>query len=183
MGCHFLLQEALIRALIPVVWAPPSWSILPPKAPPPNTITLGITTMTSGGHLASVKSAFMDTERTEALAVRHYQCSSSGDPESCCPSGRNPLLHLHILFPGCILSEPTWVHCPCVIARPKGWWGAVLCRGHWRRSSNAYVCPLWLARWGGLEVGPGWLCHGTQIPRQNLRTCIQKFWILTWQPR
>ena len=62
----------------------------------------------------------MGTARTEVLAVRHYQCSSPGDPESCCPSGPNSLLHLHILFPGCILSEPTWVHCPGVYSQTQG---------------------------------------------------------------
>ena len=183
MGCHFLLQEALIRALIPFVWAPPSWSTHPPKAPHPNTITLGITTTTSGGPSATVRSAFMGTVRMEALAVRHYQCSSPGDPESCCPSGPTHFCICTSSSLDASSANPHGSTAHVFTARPKGWWGAALCRGHLRCSPNACVCPSWLARWGGLEVGPGWLCHGTQILRQNLRTCIQEFWILMWQPR
>ena len=173
----------LIRALIPFVWIPPSWSIHPPKTPPPNTITLGIMTMTSGGHLAALRSTFMGTVRTEALAVRHYQCLSSGDPESCCPSGPSPLLHLYILFPGCILSESTWVHRPCVYSQIQGVAKGSSLQRDCRHSPKACACCSWLARWWGLEAGPDWLSHGTQIPRQYLRTCTQEFWILTWQPR
>ena len=110
--------------------------------------------MTSGGHLATVRSAFMGTVRMEALAVRHYQCSSPGDPESCCLSGPNPLLHLHILFPGCILSEPTWVHCPHVYSQTQGVARGSSLQRALKMLSKCLCMPLMVGQVGRLGSGP-----------------------------
>ena len=69
-----------VRALIPLMRAPPSWPNYLPKAPPPNTITLGISFQPmilgwgrEGGHKHSAHND----------CLKHFWCFPTGLREKC----------------------------------------------------------------------------------------------------
>lgn len=141
----------------------------------------------TGTRVWSLRPTSRATVSAGRLRVRHHQCLPWQDPKMCCSVGQTHFQLYASRFPGsthlrmrqAARALPTGPN-----GRPGG---SCLQRALQKPSMQVDLstgtCPfVWQGGEAGKEVSRGWFFWGQQVPRQNLRSCVQEFGILTWHP-